>query len=92
MLRDSFNADDVDDVEIESECFSVDGVVPENMLEGVEMAAQSVVNDGGQDSSTTYTSSDNVINAAKAFRPDGYEFTETLKTQYATSKPKCAIC
>ncbi|MCW4628425.1 DUF2786 domain-containing protein [Marinomonas rhodophyticola] len=87
VLRDSFTADNVDDVEIESECFSVDDVVPENMLEGVEMAAQSVVNDGGQDSSTIYTSSDNVINATKAFRPDGYEFTETLKTQYATSNP-----
>lgn len=69
------------------ESVDVDDVVPENRLDGVEMAAQSVVSDSGQDSTASYTSSDNVINATRAFRPDGYEFTETLKTQYATSNP-----
>ncbi len=34
-----------------------------------------------------FTSSDNVINATKAFRPDSHQFTETLKTQYAASDP-----
>ena len=57
----------------------------EDADEGV--VAGSAVNESGQDGSANYTSSDNVINAAKAFRPDNHGFTETLKTQYATSDP-----
>jgi hypothetical protein len=61
-----------------------------------EMVTDSVLNgedvdplkSGAQASTANHAASnDNVINATKAFRPDSTEFTETLKTQYATSDP-----
>ncbi|PJE53556.1 MULTISPECIES: DUF2786 domain-containing protein [unclassified Marinomonas] len=79
--------------EVESN-FELDGnnvgensMTAESVMEDVVMAAASVANENGQDGSASYTSSDNVINATKAFRPDNHGFTETLKTQYATSDP-----
>ena len=73
--------------ELDGESVGEDKMTAESVLEDSDMAAESVVNENGQDSSAVYTSNDNVINATKAFRPDGHEFTETLKTQYATSDP-----
>ncbi|MDE8603114.1 hypothetical protein M3I01_009265 [Marinomonas sp. RSW2] len=70
-----------------------------DLVDGSEMAAENVLDEAGsmkesvrleseQGDVSAYTaSSDNVINATKAFRPDNHEFTETLKTQYATSDP-----
>ncbi|WP_421852231.1 DUF2786 domain-containing protein [Marinomonas sp.] len=73
--------------ELDGDSIGEDYMAAENVLEDTNMTAESVVNENGQDSSAVYTSSDNVINATKAFRPNGNEFTETLKTQYATSDP-----
>ncbi|MFQ3185096.1 MAG: hypothetical protein ACI85E_001465 [Marinomonas primoryensis] len=73
--------------------------VDADLVDGSEMAAKNVLDESGsikesvrleseQGNVSAYTaSSDNVINATKAFRPDSHEFTETLKTQYATSDP-----
>ena len=68
----------------------VDGseMAAENVLDELGSKKESVRNDSEQDNVSAYTAtSDNVINATKAFRPDSHEFTETLKTQYATSDP-----
>jgi hypothetical protein len=62
-----------------------DGMTSENVLEDVNVGP--VIDEDDLDGFASYTSSDNVINATKAFRPDNHEFTETLKTQYATSDP-----
>tara|TARA_R110000764_G_scaffold198127_1_gene283386 strand:+ start:151 stop:1854 length:1704 start_codon:yes stop_codon:yes gene_type:complete len=73
--------------------------VDADLVDGSEMAAENVLDESGSikesvklesehGNVSAYTaSSDNVINATKAFRPDSHEFTETLKTQYATSDP-----
>ena len=55
-----------------------------------EMIVESVLNveESLQKTSENYTApNDNVIDAAEVFRRDDHEFTETLKTQYATSDP-----
>lgn len=58
----------------------------DSVLDG-DVEIESVVDECDRDGVASYTSSDNVINATKAFRPDTHEFAETLKTQYATSDP-----
>jgi hypothetical protein len=81
-------AEDVElNFELDDDNVGEDSMVAESVMGGASMSAGSVVNDDGHDGATNYTSSDNVINATKAFRPDSHEFTETLKTQYATSDP-----
>jgi len=67
-----------------------DAMVAKNVSDEVDLMSSaankmSFVHEAGVTS--TYTSNDNVINATKAFRPSSQEFTETLKTQYATSDP-----
>lgn len=81
------------DANVETNC-ELDGdyagensMTADSILEGAGIAGESLSNEVEQDDSASYTSSDNVINATKAFRPNNHEFTETLKTQYATSDP-----
>ncbi len=77
-----------DSVVLESD---LDGVSDAEVSENLDVTQGDAVEDlkdVEQDVSEFYTFlNDNVINAAKAFRPDSQEFTETLKTQYATSDP-----
>ncbi|TYL47934.1 DUF2786 domain-containing protein [Marinomonas sp. IMCC 4694] len=47
----------------------------------------SPLSDNKEEIQTAYTSNDNVINAAKAFRPHHQGFAEALKTHYAASDP-----
>ncbi|QUX96008.1 hypothetical protein C0J08_11590 [Marinomonas sp. CT5] len=63
-----------------------DEVAVEDIVDGDDVL-ETVVQEDVLDSSATYTSNDNVIDAANAFRPCKQEFSETLKTQYATSDP-----
>ena len=68
----------------------VDGseMATEKVADKLDSTKESIVLEKEQDNTSGYTASnDNVINATKAFRPDNHEFTETLKTQYATSDP-----
>jgi len=69
----------------------VDEMTEESVLDDLEseLAKNVSTKNNGQSNSPNYasSSSDNVINATEAFRPSGHEFTETLKTQYATSDP-----
>lgn len=67
--------------------FGEDSMTAESVLDDMDVAADSLVDGVEHDRSASFASSDNVINATKAFRPDNHEFTETLKTQYATSDP-----
>lgn len=67
--------------------FGEDSMTAESVFENMDVAADSFIDESERDCSASYASSDNVINATKAFRPDNHEFTETLKTQYATSDP-----
>lgn len=57
------------------------------MNEGAkEMTADAVAKDGGVLLSASF-STDNVIDAANAFRPEGIVFSKRLKDQYAASDP-----
>ncbi|MBD5771786.1 DUF2786 domain-containing protein [Marinomonas colpomeniae] len=82
-----------EDCQVQSEENIVESDLNVDFVGEEEMTVESVSDaddiDGFlQEASVNYTTSnDNVIDAAKAFRPDNHEFTETLKTQYATSDP-----
>lgn len=66
----------------------VNDMAVESVLDDLDLQDESSALNDGQDHSANYASSnDNVINATEAFRPGSHEFTETLKTQYATSDP-----
>lgn len=73
--------------ELDGDYVGENSMTADSVLEGAGIAEESVNNEVEQGDSASYTSSDNVINATKAFRPNNHEFTETLKTQYATSDP-----
>ena len=73
--------------ELDGDYVGENSMTADSVFEGAGIAEEPVNNEVGQDDSASYTSSDNVINATKAFRPNNHEFTETLKTQYATSDP-----
>lgn len=72
--------------ELDCDDVGENNMTAESVQEDVVVAAGEG-NENRSDGSASYTSSDNVINATKAFRPGNHEFTETLKTQYATSDP-----
>ncbi len=73
------------------------GTLNDDGVDESDMAAENITNSDNVevgvspeqefDNVTSYSSNDNVINAAQAFRPVGQGFAETLKTQYATSDP-----
>lgn len=84
--KDTFTAKDESTFEFDDGT-SDDNMTAETILEDTDVVIDSVASDSERDNVATYTSNDNVINATKAFRPDTHEFTETLKTQYATSDP-----
>lgn len=69
----------------------VDSNVPEekvtDQMENLHMETAQEASSEVNKSSTASASFDNVINAAKAFRPDVQGFADTLRTQYSTSDP-----
>jgi len=79
-----------DESSLKTDVDLVDGnrMAAESVLDELDSIKESVVRESERDTASSYTaSSDNVINATKAFRPGSHEFTETLKTQYAASDP-----
>lgn len=66
----------------------VDEMTVKSVLDDLDPKGDMLAQGDDQSNSANYASSnDNVINATEAFRQSSYEFTETLKTQYATSDP-----
>lgn len=97
-MADSFSEEDIVQVNVQGEFEGQDASVVYDEVNEQEMTEETGLDEsgsvdamamGGKDSSASAyaPSSDNVINATRAFRPGNHEFTETLKTQYATSDP-----
>jgi hypothetical protein len=97
-MADSLSEEDVAQVNVQGEFDTPDVSVVFDEANEQEMTEETGLDEsgsvdamvvGGKDSSASAyaSSSDNVINATRAFRPGNHEFTETLKTQYATSDP-----
>lgn len=97
-MADSSSEEDIAQVNVQGEFETPDASVVFDEANEQEMTEETGLDEsgsvdamavGGKDSSASAyaPSSDNVINATRAFRPGNHEFTETLKTQYATSDP-----
>ncbi|WP_235075890.1 hypothetical protein [Marinomonas profundimaris] len=97
-MADSFSEEDIVQVNVQGEFEGQDASVVYDEVNEQEMTGETGLDESGSvdamamggkgSSASAYApSSDNVINATRAFRPGNHEFTETLKTQYATSDP-----